>query len=289
MDILRDFENALSLEGLRPSTVYHYVRDARRLCAHLNGTAVAEVTPAMLREYLMVFRRGRKAKTLREAQIALRRFFRWLVSEGLVPTDPTVGIRLASFRTAPQPTYAEAEVQRLLAACFTKTAIGIRDRALILVLYDTGVREGELISMGAVHFDRRSVQVTGKTGTRDVPLGRATVQALTSYTRRWGVNGGTLWWGERGPLTESGVLQAIRRLCREAGVEHKGVHGFRRAAAAQMKRLGMQDSDIMEILGWKSVVMLRRYTAAVAGELAQRAHDLYSPADNLKGLTRRRE
>jgi hypothetical protein len=48
-----------------------------------------------------------------------------------------------------------------------------------------------------------------------------------------------------------------------------------------MKRLGMNDSDIMEVCGWKSVVMLRRYTAAAAEELAQRAHDLYSPADNL--------
>ena len=49
-----------------------------------------------------------------------------------------------------------------------------------------------------------------------------------------------------------------------------------------MKRLGMNDSDILEVMGWKDVTMLRRYTSAVAGELAQLAHDRYSPGDALR-------
>ena len=73
----------------------------------------------------------------------------------------------------------------------------------------------------------------------------------------------------------------VRRLRRRAGVEEKGVHAFRRAAAAQMKRLGVRDSDILEVMGWKVVTMLRRYTAAVAGELAQAAHSRFSPGDVL--------
>jgi len=93
---------------------------------------------------------------------------------------------------------------------------------------------------------------------------------------------GPLWIGKKGQLTGSGILQIIRRLCLRSGVEHKTVHGFRRAAAAQMKRLGMNDSDILEVMGWKDVTMLRRYTSAVAGELAQLAHDRYSPGDALR-------
>lgn len=61
----------------------------------------------------------------------------------------------------------------------------------------------------------------------------------------------------------------------------KGVYVFRQAAAAQMKRLAMNDSDILEVMGWKDVTMLRRYTAAVASELAQAAHGRFSPADRL--------
>jgi integrase len=121
--------------------------------------------------------------------------------------------------------------------------------------------------------------VDGKSGVRVVPLGTASLQAVDRYARRWRISDGRLWRGRKGPLTGSGVLQLIRRLCQRAGLEEKGVHAFRRAAAAQMKRLGMNDSDILEVMGWKDVTMLRRYIAAVAGELAQKAHKWYSPGD----------
>ena len=75
--------------------------------------------------------------------------------------------------------------------------------------------------------------------------------------------------------------QVIQRLCGKADVADKGVHAFRRAAAAQMKRLGMNDSDILEVMGSSSIAMLRRYTAKVAAELAHLAHERYSPADAL--------
>ena len=150
---------------------------------------------------------------------------------------------------------------------------------MLLVLFDTGVRTGELVSMTMPDWERRQIRVSGKTGVRNVPLGTATLQAVERYVRKWGISEGLLWRGKKGPLTGSGVLQLVKRLCRQAGVEHKGVHAFRRAAAAQMKRLGMQDSDILEILGWKDVTMLRRYTAEVAEELAHGAHKRFSPAD----------
>ena len=140
---------------------------------------------------------------------------------------------------------------------------------MILTLFDTGVREGELVSMGLPDFEKATVRVEGKTGVRFVPLGMATLQAVERYVRRWGIDDGPLWRGKKGPLTRSGVFQMVRRLCVHARVEHKGVHAFRRAAAAQMKRLGMNDSDILEVMGWRSIEMLRRYTAAVAEELAQ--------------------
>jgi len=152
----------------------------------------------------------------------------------------------------------------------------------VTVLFDTGAREGEVVSMGLPDWELRTVWVDGKTGKRQVYLGMAALQSVERYTRRWGIMEGPLWIGKKGQLTGSGILQIIRRLCLRAGVEHKAVHGFRRAVAAQMKRLGMNDSDILEVMGWKDVTMLRRYTSAVAGELAQLAHDRYSPGDALR-------
>jgi integrase len=190
-------------------------------------------------------------------------------------------MKLARYKVRPQPTYSEAEVKRLLLACAPKTRTGLRDRALIMVLFDTGVREGELVSMGVPDWDRGSVEVNGKTGVRSVFLGSTALLAVERYARQWNIHEAPLWRGKKGSLTGSGAFQMVRRACERANVEHKGVHAFRRAAAAQMKRLWMQDSDILEVMGWRSITMLRRYTAAVAEELAQDAHRRFSPGDAL--------
>lgn len=185
----------------------------------------------------------------------------------------------------PRPTYTEEEVRRLIAAC-PEDRWGVRDKAAVLVLYDTGLRVGELLAMDMPSWDQRLVAVQGKTGHRSVPIGATTAAALERYLRRWRIAGPPLWRGKYGPLTGAGVKQMIERLCQAAGVEYKAVHAFRRGAAAQMKRLGMNDSDIMQVCGWKSVEMLRRYTSLVGDELAQVAHARFSPADRLdKGAT----
>jgi integrase len=149
------------------------------------------------------------------------------------------------------------------------------------VLFDTGVRVGELVSMEMPDWDTRTVVVDGKTGVRTIPLGDSALLATHRYVRRWGITEEKLWRGKRGDLTTSGVFQLVRRLCGRAVVEDKGVHAFRRAAAAHMKRLGMNDSDILQVMGWKDVTLLRRYTATVADELAQAAHLRFSPSDSL--------
>lgn len=279
--LLRGFRLFLTVEGLSVSTIDNYARDARRF-ADWMGEGLTSVSRSDINAFVGEFQADHAPKTVREAQIALRRFLRFLVTEGEIESDPTANLKLINVRPEPQPTYSEAEVKRLLMVCSPKNLDGIRNRAMVLTLFDTGVRESELVSMGLPDWDRAIVRVEGKTGVRFVPLGMATLQAIERYVRRWAIDDGPLWLGKQGPLTRSGVFQSVRRLCRQAGVEHKGVHAFRRAAAAQMKRLGMNDSDILEVMGWRSIEMLRRYTAAVAEELAQEAHRKFSPGDALR-------
>ena len=279
--LVRAFRLALSVEGLKPKTISDYVREVERLGTFLDGRPFETVTGTDVREHIVNLGDRLSAKTVREAQMALRRFFQFLVQEGEIPKDPTREVKLVRYRVVPQPVYTDTEVRQLLAACDLQTPNGVRNRALVTVLYDTGVRSAELVSMQVPDWQRRSVLVDGKTGMRDVPLGIASIQAIERYTRRWHVDQGILWQGKKGSLTASGVHQVIQRLCGKADVADKGVHAFRRAAAAQMKRLGMNDSDILEVMGWSSIAMLRRYTAKVAAELAQLAHERYSPADAL--------
>ena len=279
--LIRAFRLALTVEGLRPRTVQNYVSSAEQFAAYLGDHPLRGVKAPDIREFTVIAQERLAAKTVHELQLGLRRFFRFLLQEREIRRDPTREMKLVRYRVDPQPTYTEAEVKRLLMVCNPRMRNGLRDRAMVMVLFDTGVRQGELVSMGVPDWERRVVQVEGKTGVRTVFLGTAAIQATERYARRWGINEAPLWRGKKGTLTGSGVFQAMRRLCRAAHVEDKGVHAFRRAAAAQMKRLGMQDSDILEVMGWKDVTMLRRYTAAVAGELAQSAHQRFSPGDAL--------
>ena len=280
--LIRAFRLALQVDGLRPHTITNYVRDAERFARWMGERPQASTTPDDVRTFLSEFQVGHSPKTVHETQLGMRRFFRFLVTEGELGSDPSEHMKLARYRVKPQPTYTEGEVKQLLSACDASTPEGIRNRALVTTLFDTGVRAGELVSMQVPDWEQRTVFVDGKTGVRLVPLGNAAIQTIERYCRRWRIVEGTLWRGKKGPLTGSGVLQLVRRLCARAGVEDKGVHAFRRAAAAQMKRLGMNDSDILEVMGWRSIEMLRRYTAAVAEELAHRAHRRYSPGDALK-------
>jgi site-specific recombinase XerD len=279
--VLESFALSLKVEGLRPHTISCYVRDSHRLGEHVDWVPIAKLEAKHVRAYIEWLSGRVSPKTVAEAQFGLRRFFRFLVGEGEIATDPTVEIKLTRYRVSPQPTYSPEEVSELITSCDSSTANGVRDRAIITVLFDSGVRAGELVSMGLPNWDSKTVTVDGKTGVRTVPLGDTALLAVQKYVRRWKIADGSLWRGNKGRITESGVFQMIRRRANTASVEFKGVHAFRRAAAAQMKRLGMNDSDILELLGWTDVTMLRRYTAAVATELAQAAHAIHSPADAL--------
>jgi integrase/recombinase XerD len=246
--LIRGFRLALTVEGLKSHTVDNYVRDVERLAQHHQDLFL--VTAADVRAYILTFQKRRAPKTVYETQLGLRRFYRFLVREGDIDRDPTSTMKLVRYRVDPQPTYSPAEVKRLLLACNMQTREGLRDRAMVMVLFDTGVREGELVSMGMPDWETRQVRVDGKGGVRVVPLGTASMQALDRYARRWGIVDGRLWRGRKGPLTGSGVIQLIRRLCVRAGLEEKGVHAFRRAAAAQMKRLG----DASRLIGKELVI-----------------------------------
>jgi site-specific recombinase XerD len=206
------FELALKIEGLRPHTISCYVREAKRLGEHCDWPPVTKLTPSDIRSYLDQLGKSVVPKTVTEAQLGLRRFFRFLLAEGEIKTDPSKEIRLVRYRAVPQPTYSPAEVSQLLSACPKSTHAGIRDHALVTVLFDTGVRVGELVSMGMPDWDTRTVVVDGKTGIRTILLGDSALLATHRYVRRWGISGEKLWRGKRGNLTTSGVFQLVRRL-----------------------------------------------------------------------------
>ena len=132
--LIRAFRLALTVEGLRPHTVYNYTHCAENFGVHFRSRKPKSISTSDIRTYLAGFQEDHAPKTVYEVQLALRRFFRFLVREGEISRDPTASMKLVRYRVDPQPTYTEAEVKRLLAACDPRTREGIRDRAIVTVL-----------------------------------------------------------------------------------------------------------------------------------------------------------
>src|SRR5690349_13378741 len=134
---VRSFRLYLQVEGLRPQTVKNYCFAVEALGRHFPGQTPGSLSSTDLREYIHGLTATRTAKTVREIQLALRRFFRFLVAEREIGPDPMQGMKLMNFRVSPQPTYSEAEVKKLLLVCDPMTREGIRDAAIVTVLFDS--------------------------------------------------------------------------------------------------------------------------------------------------------
>jgi site-specific recombinase XerD len=161
-----------------------------------------------------------------------------------------------------------------------------RDSAILLVLFDTGIRRGELLGLRVedVELRERLAYVTGKGGhTRAVRFGTKTAVALDRYLRlRRGhryAGSEALWLGQDGPLGESGVAIMLAKRCTAAGLPRLHPHQLRHTFAHEYLANGGQEGDLQRLAGWRSPLMLRRYGASLADERARKAYT--SPADRL--------
>ena len=192
-ELVQSFKLSLQVAGLKAQTVKHYTSDSKKFLEHFSNIPPDDISPNHVRQYLDSLMARVSPKTVYEVQLALRKFFRFMSDEGEIKSNPCDGIKLTKYRVAPQPLYSVDEIKSLLSSCLLKTPPGTRDYAIMTVLFDTGVRVGELISMGAPDWDNRLIQVDGKTGIRYVPLGIGSLQALEGNEATLGYVGVKLW------------------------------------------------------------------------------------------------
>ena len=185
--MIERFCEAMWLEaGLAEASVASYRRDlqlAERLCAKpLSDFSAADVQ-AVLAQLLDL---QRKASSMARMRVSLRRFFAWMVEERLRADDPTVLLEAVRHEKPLPRSLSEAEVERLLAAPDLATPAGLRDAAMLELLYACGLRVSELVGLplSAVFLQEAVLRVRGKGDkVRLVPMGEQAAEMVERYCR----------------------------------------------------------------------------------------------------------
>ena len=179
------FADALWLEeGLSHKTLQAYRRDLLQLHTFLNGEALIACNEAQLQQFFAARHDATKASTANRRLTVFKRFFRWALRQNLLSTDPTLKLQSAKQALRVPKTLSEAQVEALLDAPDVHTAIGVRDRAMLELLYASGLRVSELVGIQvfALGLNDNVVRVMGK-GSKErlVPYGEVASQWLRAY------------------------------------------------------------------------------------------------------------
>ena len=294
--VLAAYERHLVSErNLAAHTVRAYLTDLHALAEHAVRMGVndpRELDLRTLRSYLAALQtRGRARTTLARRAAAVRVFTRWLATTGRAQAD--CGAMLASpkqHRTLPA-TLNHEEARRLLDAAAQDAvgtgAQGLRDVAVLELLYATGIRVGELVSLDVDDVDRERnvVRVLGK-GSKDraVPFGVPAARAVDAWLQRGrpalavASSGPALLLGSRGGRLDQRAVRRLvhARLAAVDGAPNIGPHGLRHTAATHLLEGGADLRSVQELLGHASLATTQLYTH-VTSERLRRAYQLAHP------------
>ena len=271
---LAAFDRALWLEeGLSTNTRAAYARDLRALAAFLatQGRGLDAARESDLLAYAAARHAGSKASSANRRLASFKRYYRWALREGRLQADPT--LRLANAR---QPlrvpkTLSEAQVEALLAAPQGEGAVALRDRAMLELLYATGLRVSELVGLPSVGLNLRDglVRVRGK-GDKErlVPLGVVACEALRRYLdgpRAELLAGKTsqlLFVSSRGlPMRREVFWRLVKRYAGLAGVTSPlSPHTLRHAFATHLLNHGADLRSVQLLLGHADLSTTQIYT-----------------------------
>ncbi len=272
---------------LSPATVVWY-RKMIGAFVRIQPGALEAVTRADIKSFLHAQKsRGLQPESVRGFVRALRRFFNWAVEEELIETSPA-HVKVPKRRRQMPRTISLSDVQRLLATC-DDDASGVRDRAIIWLLYDTGCRVGGLLglTLSDVDFDRRAVLVREKDGFRYSPILPETVDVLKAWlaVRPKDEPSDAVFVGlgnGGGALQYDGLRTMLKRRGARGGCEGPvNPHAFRHAFAKEYILSGGDQFTLADLLGHKDPAMTKEYYAVFAFEELKKPHDKYSPARKL--------
>jgi integrase/recombinase XerD len=270
-DLIKEFLAYIQVEkGLALNTLESYARDLARLekWATKSSKPVQELTRQDLRKWIAeLSREGLAPSSVARAVSAARGLFRFLMLDGHIKKHPTEDLDTPQ-RFAYLPQFlTEAEIDQLFAAPDTSTEEGIRDRALLEVMYGGGLRVSEMVTLKQTDVDIHSGLVVchGKgSKERRVPIGKSAIHWLQQYIRvkaAYGKMTSPHMFVNRGrPLTRQFAWSMIKRYAAKAGVKDISPHTLRHSFATHLLQHGADSRSVQALLGHSDISTTQIYT-----------------------------
>ena len=291
-DLLDSFLSYLVVEkGLSENTLESYGRDLKKFLLFIKSrgiTSAREIKYGDILDFMIHSREeGLNATTIVRSMVSIKQFFKYLLSEKVLSEDPTAHIKTPKMKKAIPGVISLDDVESILGAPDESTPEGLRDAAMLEILYATGIRVSELIGLklNDVNFELGFVVVYGKgSKERVVPIGDKAREKLLSYLRDSrpallkGRESKALFVTRRGAgMTRQGFWKIIKAQALKSGVTKKiSPHTLRHSFATHLLERGADLRTIQVMLGHSDISTTQIYTH-VESERLKEIHKKYHP------------
>ncbi len=288
-DLLARYLNFLAVEkGLARNTLVSYERDLRKYFIFLKVKNSDDVTPSDVSSFLAnLSSSGIAAPSIARCLSAVRGFHKYLLIDGLAQRDPTTNLETPRGWKRLPKTLSSIDVEALLNQPESSTPIGIRDKAMLELLYATGLRVSELVGLklNDINFERGYLIVVGKgSKERVVPLGEtasAIVQEYRERARRSLLKGRDsdhlFISSQRRGITRQMFWERIKYYARKAGIgRNVSPHTLRHSFATHLLDNGADLRAVQAMLGHADISTTQIYTH-VSRERLKKIHEKYHP------------
>jgi integrase/recombinase XerD len=284
------FLDAIWMEsGLSQHSLAAYGADLNAFSAYLSTINRHYLTTdrANLMSYMAARSAQVSTRTSARSLSTLRRFYRWLLREGLIESDPSALIKSPQLNKTLPGSLTEHEIDSLMAAPDTSNAYGLRDKAMLELMYASGLRVSELISLELGQIDVRLgvIKVLGK-GNKErlVPVGEQAIDSLAEYMKAGRhelvtqTNSSHLFLSKRGSgMSRQAFWQLVKRHARLAGIKTKvSPHTLRHAFATHLLNHGADLRTLQMLLGHADLSTTQIYTHVATARL-QEIHQKHNP------------
>ena len=270
--LTEDFRNYLRIErGMSPNTVASYVRDVEGLLKAYEGYLPADIGTAEVEHYLSDrILKGLSKRSQARLLSSLRSFFNWCIEEGDLKDNPCDRIDAPKLGKYLPAVLSVEEVDAIMESVDLKASGGLRDRAILEVLYGCGLRVSECtgLLLSHVHLDEGYVDVVGKGNKqRIIPLGEMAAEAIRNYLPARPEPAArayedVLFLNRSGrSLSRVSVFNLVKERAMAAGI-HKEIspHTFRHSFATHLIEGGADLRIVQEMLGHESILTTEIYT-----------------------------